>query len=87
MHHYIFHFVSFVAFSSAEAGSSLGWATLWTAFPLGLLHGSELGLLPLPSLHQASLKGALAGFLLLAEGDSGTWVCLAHSSPAESEYN
>ena len=36
MHHYIFHFVSFVAFSASKARSSPGWAVLGTDFHPGL---------------------------------------------------
>lgn len=45
MHHYIFHFVSFVAFSWSKARSSPGWAVPWTACHLRLcLEGWALGL-------------------------------------------
>lgn len=88
MHHYIFHFVSFVAFSSAKAASSPGWAELWTALPWGWFAGEpgerqvEGGPSScwLPSLRQASLKGARASslgpslaFCPSPEGGRGTW--------------
>lgn len=98
MHHYIFHFVSFVAFSWSKARSSPGWAVPWTACHLRLcLEGWAWGLagggwpvllLATPASPRPPGRGGFfskvtgAGFLPFLKKGSGTWVCVAQGSPS-----